>query len=247
LLVLDIGNSTTHCGIWTKGAIRTHERIGHEQDALLLKRLAEFWDALGGDRATIVCSVAERHLQRLRPRLEALTRQPCLVVGREFAFPRRVAIDEPGTVGADRLCCAAAAYEIEGRACAVADFGTALTVDCVNDAGEFIGGAIMPGLGLQATALAQASERLPEVPILMPPDALGQNTASAIQAGIVLGSLGAVRELVERFAVKLGRWPTLFVTGGHAEIVAQGSDLFDRVVPDLCLRGAVLAYHSSFV
>jgi len=157
-----------------------------------------------------------------------------------------LALEHPESVGIDRICAAAAAYDTLKRACAVASFGTAITIDCVNDEGAFLGGAILPGLGLQARALASGTAQLPDVTIQTPDVVIGNNTEEAIQIGVLYGAVGALREIVERYAEELGNWPELVITGGNADLIHEHSDIVDHHVPDLCIRGIALAHRRHY-
>ena len=127
-------------------------------------------------------------------------------------------------------------------AVAVADFGTATTIDCVSHQGIFLGGAILPGLNLAAKALHEYTDALPEVELQIPTGVYGTNTIASIQHGIIYGAIGALRGIVERYATELGRWPQVVVTGGYGKLIARGCDFFDSLVPDLCLDGIFLTY-----
>ena len=100
----------------------------------------------------------------------------------------------------------------------------------------------MPGLGLAAKSLHAFTAQLPEVPVEMPKADYGTNTISSIQSGIYFGTLGALREMIERYATQLSQWPQVIATGGYCKLIAQKCDLIDSVVPDLCLNGIFLAY-----
>jgi type III pantothenate kinase len=145
----------------------------------------------------------------------------------------------------DRVCSAAAAYERTGSACAVASFGSAITIDCVSDDGRFLGGAILPGLDLSFQALHIGTAVLPRVLPAAPTSPFGKNTHDAIVNGVAYGAVGALREIVERFATELGHWPPLVLTGGNAPLIASLADFVDAVVPDLCLIGIALAYRRA--
>jgi len=142
----------------------------------------------------------------------------------------------------DRVCAAAAAYDKIQQACAVVDFGTAVTVDLVDDEGTFIGGAILPGLKLQLRALHEHTAQLPTVDPAFPELPYGRDTIEAMQTGVCRGMAGAVRGLVEGYATHLNRWPQVIATGGDAALMAPYCDFLDNVVSDLTLRGAGLAY-----
>jgi type III pantothenate kinase len=154
-------------------------------------------------------------------------------------------IDNELEVGVDRVCCAAAAFERVGGPCAVASFGTAITVDCVSADGRFLGGAILPGLDLCCQALHDGTAQLPRVLPGVPKTPFGKNTHDAIVGGVTYGLMGALREIVERFATELHEWPQLVITGGNAPLIADCADFVDSVVPDLCLMGIALAHRKA--
>lgn len=245
LLVFDVGNSSTSLGAWHQGDIRASAVVRDSEFESLAQLIAEYWQAMPGTKNAIACSVVPQRLQELEELVGGVTGEKLLVVGDSLPVPLEVKIDKPESVGTDRLCCAAAAYMIEDGACSVADLGTAITIDCVNDAGQFIGGAILPGIALQAAALCEWTAQLPQVVVERPSSPLGRDTTQAIQAGIFHGSVGAIRELVESYAAHLGHWPALYLTGGDAPLIAEALQIADQVVPHLCLRGAVLAYQKA--
>lgn len=245
LLVFDVGNSSTSLGAWHEGDIRASAMICDSEFASLAQHIAEYWQAMPGTKDAIACSVVPQRLQELKEFVREVTGEQLLVVGDSLPVPLEVKIDEPESVGMDRLCCAAAAYMLEGGACTVADLGTAVTLDCVNDAGQFIGGAILPGMTLQAAALCEWTAQLPQVVVERPSSPLGLDTTQAIQAGIFHGIVGAIRELVESYASRLGCWPALYLTGGDAPLITEALQIADKVVPHLCLRGVVLAYQKA--
>jgi type III pantothenate kinase len=154
-------------------------------------------------------------------------------------------IDNEDEVGVDRVCSAAAAYERVNGACAVASFGTAMTVDCVSSEGHFLGGAILPGFDLSYAALNDGTAQLPRIAVGPPAGVFGRNTHDAILNGVAFGAVGALREIVERFATELREWPQLVVTGGNGALIAELADFVDSVVPDLCLMGIALAHRKA--
>ncbi len=247
LLVVDVGNSATKLGLWSNEDVRATGSVRHDHIMDLPAMIADHWQALPAPKAAVACSVVPRHTPTVRQMVRQQTGEELWIVGDTLPVPIEIDVAQPDSVGSDRLCAAATAYMIEGRACAVADAGTALTIDCVDDDGRFIGGVILPGLRMQAAALASGTASLPEVPIIdRPISVFGQDTPHAIQAGIFYGSLGALRDVVERFAERLGRWPTVFLTGGDAELLGSCSDVVDKIVPNLCLLGVALAYRRAF-
>lgn len=248
LLIFEIGNSHVAVATAVGNSIRTNHRFAHDQFDAILHHADEAWAALPDDRvkAVAAASVVPSVLAELRERLENRYEEPLMAVGDELHRPMVLAAEAPETVGIDRVCSAAAAYDVIGRACTVASFGTAITIDCVNDEGVFMGGAILPGLALSAHALHEGTAALPEIKIEAPVEIYGTTTEQCIRNGVLFGAVGALREITERYATQLGSWPQLVVTGGNALLVQSQCEFIDNVVPDLCLRGIALAYRKHF-
>lgn len=248
LLILEIGNSHVAAATAIDGRIYTNQRFGHGQIGDVVRCAEEAWRALPDDRmkAISACSVVPSVLADLRREVSATLDQPVMVVCEELHRPLSLAVEEPDSVGVDRVCSAAAAYDRLRHACVIASFGTAITLDCVNNEGAFMGGAILPGLEVQARALSESTAQLPRVPIASPAGVFGATTEEAIRTGVLIGIVGALREITERYATELRIWPDVVATGGNAELIARHTDLIDRVVPDLCLRGVALAYRKHF-
>ncbi len=248
LLVLEIGNSHVSVATTVVGRVYSNHRFDLDQIDDIVACAQASWDALPEHhiKAATAASVVPDALDRVREAVSSALDQPVAVVGEDLHRPISVAVEDPTTIGIDRLCSAAAAYDTLKHACAIASFGTAITIDCVNDEGAFMGGAILPGLNLQAHALSDGTAQLPEISIEAPKEVFGGSTEDAIRNGIFIGAAGALREITERYAAELGTWPDLIVTGGHAELVGKHSEIVDRVVPDLCIRGIALAYRKHF-
>lgn len=159
-----------------------------------------------------------------------------LVQATHDTIPIPVRARSASTVGADRLLGAWVARELVGAPCIVVDVGTATTIDVVDAAGAFVGGAILPGPALALRSLAHGTALLPEVPLTLPDRAIGRDTREAIASGVVLGHHEAVGALVARMAIELARRPTVVLTGGDATALGA-PDWADRAEPDLLLRG----------
>ncbi len=247
-LLIDIGNTRIGMAAWYDGRVRPARHLTPGQIEADPAWLSQAWADLPPitRRHVVISSVAP-------PQLEALSRLIALhceeaepvVIGRDIAPPLTANVPEPDKVGADRLCSAAAAYRQVKRACAVASFGTAVTVDLVSDDGIFMGGAILPGVALAARALHEHTALLPEVEITTPAEAWGTNTVEAIKVGVVCGLRGALREIVERYAARIHKWPAVLLTGGDAAMLAETIDFADGIVPDLCLRGIAIAFEKA--
>jgi len=259
LLLVDIGNTRVALAVWSKGTRGQAVHLLAERIEPVIDQLRQQWDRLaqlGGQagrgpgakparRAVVISSVCPPTLTQIRALCQEQSIGPLLVVGENLGLPIQADVPEPDKVGTDRLCVAAAAYQRVKGACVVADFGTALTIDLVSDDGVFLGGTILPGMALCAQALHEHTALLPLVEIGRPAETLGKDTVSAIRNGVFAMMAGALREVVERYATDIGKWPTLIVTGGDASAVASTCEFIDRVWPDLSLDGLVIAYRNA--
>ncbi|HOB73658.1 MAG TPA: type III pantothenate kinase [Phycisphaerae bacterium] len=245
LVLLDVGNSRLAMARWSKDFRTAAQHVAHEPIDTVVELLQRQWDELSAatDRAVVASSVNPPMLEKLEAVAVKRGIAPFLVIGRDIEPPIEADLPNPERVGTDRLCIAAAAFQGFKCACVAADFGTALTVDLVADNGVFLGGTILPGLNLCARALHEHTALLPLVDFEAHDNAtLGKDTRSAIRNGIHAMMIGALREITERYAMEIGKWPPLVVTGGDAEMIARHCDFVDRIVPDLCLDGLALAY-----
>lgn len=243
-MVLDVGNTSLSLARWQQGQVSA-QAVVPAQDAAAFE---EAFDALAATfpknrpAAVVACSVAPARLDHVRSIVSARLERDLLVVGEKVPFPLDVARSVESTVGVDRVCAAAAAYDRLQAPCCVVDFGTAVTVDLVDEEGTFVGGAILPGLRLQLRALAEFTAQLPAVEPGIPETLYGRDTTEAIQTGVVRGLAGAVRELIEGYATKLQHWPQVVATGGDLVFMAPLCPVLDSLVPDLTLRGVGLAH-----
>jgi len=247
LLLGDIGNTHVAMALWSDGQRSEAEHLLCEPFEPVAERIEQLSKELfsGIPRAVVVSSVCPAVLERLQRCCQDCGVEPVLVVGQDIDLPMTADLPEPEKVGTDRLCAAAGAYDKLHTACVVADFGTALTIDLVADNNVFLGGTILPGIGLSARALHEHTALLPLVDVGMPTETLGKETVSAIRNGIFAMMVGALREITERYATQMGKWPTLVLTGGDAKAVAGACDFADHVMPDLCLDGLVIAYKNA--
>jgi type III pantothenate kinase len=243
LLVLDVGNTNTVVGLFrgsdlvSRWRLSTHaDRTADEVGMWLLQLL----DWKGVNPAELVGVAVGSVVPPVDPRLrEGIGRyleiEPFFVEpGIRTGMPLRV--DLPQELGADRLCDAVAAHEFYGGPCVVVDFGTAVTWEVVSANGEYLGGAIAPGPGVTADALASRTAKLPMVAIAPPPRVIGKGTVDSIQSGLFYGYLGLVEGVTRRILAELGD-AVVIATGGFAEDIARHTDIFRHVEPDLTLHG----------
>jgi type III pantothenate kinase len=244
LLVLNLGNSRLAIGVFQSGKLESVTRIPHEHRADWQGKIADAWARISDseDPAVAGASVNPALLESVEHAANLATGQSVQWVGREIDLPIDVKTREPNATGVDRVLNIAAAYEQMGKACVVADAGSALTVDCCDDAGAFLGGAIAPGASMMLAALHEKTAKLPPVELTPLAPGIGKDTREAILQGVYTGIRGMVKELVESYATELGHWPDLIATGGDAEKLFAGWELVHAIAPDLTLYGIALAY-----
>ncbi|MGH2516146.1 MAG: type III pantothenate kinase, partial [Ktedonobacterales bacterium] len=235
LLTIDISNTGIKFGIWpgTRDDLLARWRIATDREktadeyAMLLADLCRHaglqFDAINAVILASVVPPLTSVFQELSTRY--LGREP-IVITHQMDLGIRLRVDNPWETGADRMISCLAAHRIYGGPAIVIQFGTATSFDCVSPEGDFLGGAIAPGLGISAEALARAGARLFQVELAPPPAALGTNTIHSMQSGIVYGHVGLVEGLVARLRAELPG-------GERARVIAHGglADLMARVTP----------------
>ena len=244
ILACDVGNSRIALGCVVDEQASPVRRVASDDAAAVAQALAEVWRETAEPRRVVACSVNPAGLELLKSAAAKID-QDVLLVGSDLPLPMETAVDHPERIGTDRLCAAAMAYHRLKQAVVVADFGTAITIDCVSPEGVFLGGAVLPGLGPGAELLAGRTAFLPKIELTRPDWVFGRDTREAIVGGLVYGARGALRELAEAYATELRQWPLLILTGGDAELVGEGCDFVHAIVPDLCLAGVALVYRQA--
>lgn len=249
LLCIDIGNTNIVLGLYEGETLAHHwriatgrERMADEYGPLLLVQLQH----VGRQPA----DVHDAALASVVPPLTGVFVELCrryigvdpLVVDAGVRTGVRLRVDNPREVGADRVLDAAAAFRKYGGPACVVDFGTATTFDAISAEGDYLGGAIAPGIGVAAWALAERTAKLPRVEIAPPPQVIGRNTVHSMQSGLFFGYIGLVEGMVARFRRELGDDMRVIATGGLAELIAQETDIFQVVDPWLTLEGLRLIY-----
>ncbi|HJS75327.1 MAG TPA: type III pantothenate kinase [Vicinamibacteria bacterium] len=249
LLVLDVGNTKTMIGIYADGKwvadwrVTTHLDHLADEYYVLLKSLLEdadlsFQEITGAALASVVPPLTATFEELI---VRILRKKP-VVVGPGVRTGIQIEIDNPREVGADRIANTAAVHKLHGGPAIVLDLGTATTFDVVSKNGDYLGGAIAPGLGIAADALVRRTAKLPKVELTFPESAIGRNTVSAMQSGLVIGYVGLVKELVARLKKELGGNPKVIATGGMAERIAAWTEVIDIVSPRLTLEGIRIIY-----
>jgi len=249
LLAIDVGNTNIVFGVLRGDEIEASWRAATDvhrmpdEYAMLLKDLLEmrslqFRDLSGCIIASVVPPLTGI-MQELSQRYLGHT---ALVVGPGIKTGVRIRTDNPVEVGADRVVNALAAHRLHGGPCVVIDFGTATTFDAVSREGEYLGGAIAPGIGTAAEALFLRAAKLPRIELVAPPRAIGTNTTHSMQSGVMFGYVGLVEGLVERFRRELGPDMKVIATGGLAPVIAAETRVIEIVSPDLTLQGLQMIY-----
>ncbi len=249
LLCIDIGNTNITFGLY-EGAtlgprwrIRTiHDKMPDEYGILMLQLFRHRGYAPEDVTGVSIASV----VPPLTPVFEAVARdylgQDPLVVDAGVRTGVRIRYDNPREVGADRVVDAAAVRALYGVPACVVDFGTATTFDAISADGDYLGGAIAPGIGIAAEALFARTAKLPRVEIARPPSVIGRNTVQSIQSGLLFGYVGLVEGMVARFRAELGPDMRVVATGGLAELVARETSVIQIVDPWLTLHGLRIIY-----
>lgn len=255
LLAVDIGNSNVTIGSFRDGSLqatrraRTRPAASADELEVLLDGLLRLDDAAFADVSAIVAASVVPSLTAALERV-ARRRDRSLLVAAAGTIPIPIRVDRPSEVGADRLVNAYAAGRLHGRPAVVVDAGTATTFDCVAPDGAFLGGAIAPGLSLSLEALATRTAVLPRVELRAPDRAIGRDTVSAMQAGVVLGYQSLVRGLLARVRGELADLVEVpvtdvrtILTGGLSSAPwAASLEGVQTVDPDLTLRGLALLH-----
>ncbi|MGE0353015.1 MAG: type III pantothenate kinase [Gemmatimonadales bacterium] len=250
LLTLDIGNSEITVGLFRGDTLTAHWRLTTSPD-----RTSDEWGmSLGAFllqaghspnevRAACIASVAPQVTRSFIAGVQNITGVRPLEITSGTPLPVQLDVDEPLSVGADRIVNALAAMTIFRTDTVVVDFGTATTFDCVTADGRFIGGAIMPGLRTSADQLTRRTAKLPATDLAPPASAIGRRTDDCIRAGVLYGTADAVDGMIVRVRTEWpgGKTPTVVATGGLAPVVTPFTRLIDSVDPDLTLRGLRLA------
>jgi type III pantothenate kinase len=253
LLAVDVGNTTVTLGVFERITLRATWRfstdVGKLSDeyGVLISGLLSHEGITSDD---IDAAVMGSVVPDLDPVFEAVCSRYFqvrpLVVATGVRTGLRIVYDTPRDVGVDRVADAVAALHLYGPPpMVIVDMGTGTVFDGINGEGDYVGGAIAPGLGIAAEALFQRAAKLHRVELTRPKAAVGGNTVAAIQSGLVFGYVGLVEGIVARFKEELGAETKVIGTGGYADLIARETDVIDTVNMDLTLEGLRLIYEMN--
>jgi type III pantothenate kinase len=252
LLTIDIGNTNITLGMYQGKDLGPRWRLATAYDhmpdeyGLQLIGLLEHAgftpeDITGICMASVVPPLTGKIIEACR---QYLYKEP-LVVDAGVKTGVRVRYEDPRAVGADRIVDAVAVLSLYGTPACVVDFGTATTFDAIAENGDYLGGAIAPGIGIAAEALFQRTAKLPRVDLQKPPSVIGRNTVHSMQSGLLYGYVGLVEGMVARFRQELGPKMNVIATGGLAEVVANETKVLQIIAPWLTLDGLQIIWEMN--
>lgn len=252
LLAIDIGNTNITLGLY-RGEERAaawrlatvHERMPDEYGLQVVGLLDHARHTIGEIDGIVLASVVPPLTGTFVQACRTYIGQDPLVVDAGVRTGVRIRYEDPKSVGADRVVDAAAVQRLYGVPACVVDFGTATTFDAISAEGEYLGGAIAPGIGIAAEALFQRTAKLTRVDLARPPAAIGRNTVHAIQSGLLFGYVGLVEGMVARFRAELGPKMKVIGTGGLVDIIADETPVIEIRAPWLTLDGLRIVWEMN--
>ena len=252
LLAIDIGNTNITLGLYSGEMLgprwrlaTDHERMPDEYGINLLSLFQHAGLAAEDISAVAMASVVPPLTGTLVQACRQYLKYDPLIVDAGVKTGVRVRYDDPKQVGADRVVDAAAAHTLYGGPACIVDFGTGTTFDAISAEGDYLGGAIAPGIGIAAEALFLRTAKLTRVDLVRPPSVIGRNTVHAIQSGLIFGYVGLVEGMVARFRAELGPKMKVIGTGGLAEVIARETNSIEIMAPWLTLDGLRIVYQMN--
>jgi type III pantothenate kinase len=251
IIAVDIGNTNITIGFFPDGKEEFIKSIPGQAKAKLADCFKSAWQKIPitkgskekkRDGVTVISSVKPAWTKLVQQIIKQTLGERTYVIGKDIPLPMNMWVDEPDKIGTDRVVSAAAAYAVVEDAVVIADFGTAVTIDLVSEKGIFLGGVIFPGFEISALALKQNTAQLPKAKITRPKAPYGKNTAEAINCGLYYSAVSTLQEVIRRYAEELGKWPQTILTGSAAELIKDDCNFIDSFVPNLVVKGIVLAY-----
>ena len=252
ILVIDIGNTNTVLGLYQGAALRALWRLGTNRDqtadeyGVVIHNLFALDNLSASDITGImIASVVPPMDSVLAEMARKYFKMEATFLGPGVRTGMAILVDTPQELGADRVADAVAAFEKYGGPCIVVDLGTAITFDCISAKGEYLGGVIMPGIGIAAEALFQRAAKLPRVEIREPERVIGTNTINSMQSGLFYGAVDSIDGMLDRLCAVLGKQTKVIATGGQAPLVAGASKYKPTIDSSLTLDGLRIIYHRN--
>lgn len=252
LLAIDVGNTNMTIGIFDGSKLKANWRIAtgvHRMPDEYASLLLNLFERQGIDVSkitdAILCSVVPPLIGVFEEMCRRYLKISPLVIEAGVKTGVRISMDNPREVGTDRIVNAVAAHKLYGGAVIVIDLGTATTFDAVSEEGDYLGGAIAPGIAIATEALFSRTAVLPRVELTYPKQAIGRNTVAAMQSGIVFGYAGLIEGIVNRIQQELEGKAKVVATGGYADLLARVTPVIEEVNPDLTLIGLRLIYEMN--
>jgi len=252
LLTLDLGNTNLTLGLFQKKKLIVHWRLATDHQRMPDEYGLQFHSLLQTSNCPekqldgiVFSSVVPPLTERIHQACLYYLHQEPLLVSPDLKLNIRILYDDPNAVGADRIADAVAVQENYGGPACVIDFGTATTFNALTRNGEYLGGAILPGIGTAAEALVSRTSKLPPVELKAPPSVIGRNTQHALQAGLIYGYVAMVEGLTNRFRQHLGKEMKVIATGGHVDKIASHTNVIDHIDAWLTLNGLRLIWNMN--
>jgi type III pantothenate kinase len=251
IIAVDIGNTNITIGLYLKDEEQFVKSIPGRSRKELTNCLASAWKKIPivknsrekkRDGVIVVSSVKPAWTKLIEQIVKDNLGERIFIIGKDIPLPMTLWVDEPDKVGTDRVVAAAAAYAVVEDAVVVADFGTAVTIDLVDEKGIFLGGVIFPGFEISVKALKENTAQLPKVKVTRPKMPFGKTTTEAINCGLYYSAVATLQEVIRHYAEKIGKWPHTVITGSAAETIKDDCEFIDSYVPNLVVKGIVLAY-----
>jgi len=244
LLAIDIGNTNIVLGVFRGRKLIHHWKIQTESEKTSDEygvTMLNLFSLSGPEKTEIKAVIISSVVPPLTPIFEDLSKSlfkvKPVIVGPGLKTGMAILYENPLEVGADRVVAAVGAYEKHGGPCIVVDFGTATTFDAVSSKGEYLGGAIAPGIQISAEALYLKTAKLPRIEIKKPKEAIGRTTVTSMQSGLYFGYVGLVSKIIEEIKRELGEGTTVISTGGFGAQISHEISSIDIHEPDLVLEG----------
>lgn len=253
LIAVDIGNTNITIGLFLKSVEEQVTSIPGDSTDKLTECFKDFWEKVPvsemskekkRDGVIVVSSVKPVWTSQVKKIVEDALGEKIYLIGKDIPLPMDISIKEADKIGTDRVLAAAAAYSVVEKAIVIVDFGTALTIDLVDDRGIFLGGAILPGFEICAEGLNKHTAQLPKIKVTKPKLPFGQTTTEAINCGLYYSAIGTLQEIIRRYAEKIGTWPQTVITGSAAKIIKDDCDFIDSYVPNMVVKGIALAWRN---